>query len=417
MSAQSCSRFRRPTSGSITGAIDDGWQTAIEDVGPAGVDKGKGGKYLILPPGYKEKVPDGYIALRSQTYGATRCCGRSSRAAAMPTSPRPSPTASGSSSIRSRQAANPPATTLRRRHRRAVRRHHSLRHALLRVARPHRADRAVARARQGDDRSRSRRSASRRASRSSPTRRHRTVAQGRRTRSARVARPQVRRRAFPPSLKAPLGVARLAGTRRRHRRPYFADPDSYPSRRRAASPISCAFFSAKHLGAGQFYLMTYQGQGWPRASTARRPIASRVPPNAPVKQYWSATAYDRDTHALIRDMPWSSRSSRRRDCKERRRFGGCLLRPQSARRARNRTGFRRSRTDGSKFCSACTARRSRCSTRPGCCRTSRQFRSFSRRGPPAPRVAGRAAAACSAPDRCWVECPSRRAAADPSRSA
>ncbi len=44
---------------SITGSVDDGWQTAIEDVGPAGVDKGKGGKYLILPPDYKDKVPDG----------------------------------------------------------------------------------------------------------------------------------------------------------------------------------------------------------------------------------------------------------------------------------------------------------------------------------------------------------------------
>jgi hypothetical protein len=53
---------------SITGSVDDGWQTAIEDVGPAGVDKGKGGKYLILPPGYKEKVPDGFIALPSSTY-------------------------------------------------------------------------------------------------------------------------------------------------------------------------------------------------------------------------------------------------------------------------------------------------------------------------------------------------------------
>ena len=54
--------------GSITGSIDDGWQTALEDVGPAGVDKGKGGKYLILPPDYKDKAPDGYIALQSQTY-------------------------------------------------------------------------------------------------------------------------------------------------------------------------------------------------------------------------------------------------------------------------------------------------------------------------------------------------------------
>jgi hypothetical protein len=53
---------------SITGSVDDGWQTAIEDVGPAGVDKGKGGKYLILPPGYKEKVPDGYIPLPSSTF-------------------------------------------------------------------------------------------------------------------------------------------------------------------------------------------------------------------------------------------------------------------------------------------------------------------------------------------------------------
>ncbi len=32
---------------SITGSVNEAWQTAIEDVGPAGVDKGKGGKYLI----------------------------------------------------------------------------------------------------------------------------------------------------------------------------------------------------------------------------------------------------------------------------------------------------------------------------------------------------------------------------------
>ena len=54
--------------GSITGSIDDAWQVALEDVGPAGVDKGKGGKYLILPPGYKDKTPEGYIALPSATY-------------------------------------------------------------------------------------------------------------------------------------------------------------------------------------------------------------------------------------------------------------------------------------------------------------------------------------------------------------
>jgi hypothetical protein len=34
-----------------------------------------------------------------------------------------------------------------------------------------------------------------------------------------------------------------------------------------------------------------------------------VPKDAPVRQYWSATVYDRATHALIRDLPHSSRSS------------------------------------------------------------------------------------------------------------
>jgi hypothetical protein len=54
--------------GSITGSIMDCYQTPLEDVGPAGVDKGRGGKYLILSPGYSGTAPDGYIALPSQTY-------------------------------------------------------------------------------------------------------------------------------------------------------------------------------------------------------------------------------------------------------------------------------------------------------------------------------------------------------------
>ena len=54
--------------GSITGTIMDSWQLALEDVGPAGADEGKGGKYLIVPPGYKEKIPAGFIVLPSSTY-------------------------------------------------------------------------------------------------------------------------------------------------------------------------------------------------------------------------------------------------------------------------------------------------------------------------------------------------------------
>ena len=35
----------------------------------------------------------------------------------------------------------------------------------------------------------------------------------------------------------------------------------------------------------------------------------RVPPNVPITQYWSVTLYDRNTHAFIREMPFTSRSS------------------------------------------------------------------------------------------------------------
>jgi len=54
--------------GSITGTVMDVWQCALEDVGPAGVDQGQGGKYLILPPGYQDQVPAGYIPMPSDTY-------------------------------------------------------------------------------------------------------------------------------------------------------------------------------------------------------------------------------------------------------------------------------------------------------------------------------------------------------------
>jgi hypothetical protein len=54
--------------GVINGTIMDVWQVPLEDVGPAGLDKGKGGKYLILPPGHQGAAPDGYIALPSANY-------------------------------------------------------------------------------------------------------------------------------------------------------------------------------------------------------------------------------------------------------------------------------------------------------------------------------------------------------------
>ena len=53
----------------VLGIIDDHWFKYVGDFGNAGPDKGKGGKYLLLPPGYEGEVPEGYFVLRSKTYG------------------------------------------------------------------------------------------------------------------------------------------------------------------------------------------------------------------------------------------------------------------------------------------------------------------------------------------------------------
>lgn len=57
--------FQRPicSDGQISG------KTWCGDVGLPGPDQGKGGKYLLLPPDYKDKVPAGYLPYRSKTYG------------------------------------------------------------------------------------------------------------------------------------------------------------------------------------------------------------------------------------------------------------------------------------------------------------------------------------------------------------
>jgi hypothetical protein len=53
------------------GAVDDYWFRWVTDLGLPGPDRGLGGKYLILPPGYDGPVPEGgfYVA-RSRTFRA-----------------------------------------------------------------------------------------------------------------------------------------------------------------------------------------------------------------------------------------------------------------------------------------------------------------------------------------------------------
>ena len=53
----------------LLGGISDLWQREIMGIGPTGRDKGKGGKFLLLPPDHDGAVPDGYMSAKSQTYG------------------------------------------------------------------------------------------------------------------------------------------------------------------------------------------------------------------------------------------------------------------------------------------------------------------------------------------------------------
>jgi hypothetical protein len=50
------------------GTVNDAFFRFVIDMGAPGPDRGKGGKYLILPPGYKDKAPSGYFTAQSPSY-------------------------------------------------------------------------------------------------------------------------------------------------------------------------------------------------------------------------------------------------------------------------------------------------------------------------------------------------------------
>ena len=147
----------------------------------------------------------------------------------------------------------------------------------------------------------------------------------------------------------------------------YADPNSYPTDARAVT-YSVGYIGIKRLGAGQFYLMTSTDKdGQPLMGSNSYCVT--VPAKAPASLYWSATAYDRATHALIRDMSTASRSypARNRTATDRL----ISISDQTLRPAESRTGFQVRPAGDSKSSSASMALRSRCSIRVGRYRTSR----------------------------------------------
>ena len=294
--------------GSITGSVDDAWQNALEDVGPAGVDKGKGGKYLILPPDHKDKPQAGYIPLASYTYRGFALLRSNlksgsdadiAQAVAYGKRIKFYPLADAGQAGGPQTAfvdalATPFDATIPY----DGRFFESL-HRFVQAEPWLTRDKAMIDMLKsigiekgkpfGPD---------------APTRSILDAA----AREARAFIEVQYEKVFVPPFNEGTHWALPISQEAAEGMPtFFAKPDSYPTDGRAVT-YSMAFFSAKHIGVGQYYLMTIKDKAGNRLHGSKT-YRLTVPAHAPVKLYWSATAYDGNTHALIRNARWSSRGS------------------------------------------------------------------------------------------------------------
>jgi hypothetical protein len=294
--------------GSITGTVMDVWQCALEDVGPAGVDRGEGGKYLILPPGYESQVPDGYIPMPSDTfegYALLRSIPRSGsepdvakavaygkRVALYPLSQRRSPPATSFVDVVDIVYDSTITYDLR------------FFESLDRIVQ---AEPWLERDKAMIDQLKS--IGIEQGKPFDPDPRVQDVLND----AAGEAHAWLVAR-YEASFASPFyegGHWALPGSREllEGQSTFFAKSDAYPVDIRGVT-FSYAYFTPKHLGggAGSAYLLTIadkDGALLDGGTTYRL----TVPASAPVRQYWSATAYDRATHAPIRNARWPSRSS------------------------------------------------------------------------------------------------------------
>jgi hypothetical protein len=291
--------------GSIAGNIVTAWQMPLEDAGPEGTDKGKGGKYLILPPDYKGDVPAGMIALRSDTYSGFALL-RSSLASHSDADIAKSVAYGKQIKVYSlSQANNPPPTNFSDAYDIPFDStipydasfYRNLDHVVQNEPWLDR-DRVMI------DQLRS--IGIEKGKAFDPDRKTEEILDA----AAREAHAFLAQRydaGFPvinegvrwfPAAMPEMVKAAQSG---------YADRDSYPIDVRGVT-YTLGFTGIKRIGTAQFYLMANKdrdGKDFDGGGTYRL----SVPANAPVKQYWSVTVYDRETHALVRNMPSASRAS------------------------------------------------------------------------------------------------------------
>jgi hypothetical protein len=291
--------------GSIAGNIVTAWQMPLEDAGPEGADKGQGGKYLILPPAFSGEVPAGYIPLRSDTYGGFALL-RSNLASHSDADIAKSVAYGKQIKIYPlSEADHPPPTNFTDAYDvlfdSTIRYDASFYRNLDRVVQNEPwldRDRAMIDQLKtigiekgkafNPDRETD-------AALDTAAREAHALLSQRYDAGFPVINPGIRW--FPAAMPEMVKAAQSG----------YADPDSYPIDVRAVT-YTLGYTGIKRLGTAQFYLMANKdrdGQDFNGASTYRL----TVPAAAPVRNYWSVTVYDRDTHALVRDMPRASRAS------------------------------------------------------------------------------------------------------------
>jgi hypothetical protein len=292
--------------GSFNGNIVTVWQMPLEDAGLLGVDKGKGGKFAVLPPDYKDKAPDGLIPLQSDTFGGYMLF-RSNLKSHSPADVEAAIAYGKKMKVYPMaRSANPPATIFTDVKMvdfdSTIRYDATFFENLNRIVQT---EPWLDRDRVMIDQLKS--LGIEKGEPFNPSEATKAIL----TSAAREAGEWLEKKydaGLPPFFSPtsrwtfPAHPDLIAAAQSG-----FADPNAYPVDLRGLS-YSYAYIGIKRLGAGQFYLISIRDKDG-KAFDGAKTYQLKVPPNAPVEQYWSVTLYDRQTHALIKNVDRASRSS------------------------------------------------------------------------------------------------------------
>jgi hypothetical protein len=295
--------------GSMNANIVNIWQQPLEDAGLLGVDKGQGVKLLMLPPGYTDRIPEGYVALQPNTHGSYALF-RSS----LPSHGDADIAKSVAYGKRIKvyplsQAANPAPTVFTDVKDvvfdSTIRYDESFFEGLNRIVQD---EPWLERDRVMID-----------PLRSLGIEKGKPFAPTAGTRQAllsgiREAQAELEAKydaGLPTFFEGTHWTVPAIPELIQAAAADFAEPNSYPVDARGLA-YSYAYIGIKRLGAGQFYLINIKDKDG-NAYDGGKAYRLTVPPNAPVEQYWSVTAYNRQTHALIRNVDRASRASNATD--------------------------------------------------------------------------------------------------------